>query len=98
MQANHIDSSTGFPDPGFVLNRWKNWPPRRREGPVFAAFKTMAQPGRESCMAMMAEGVPEQTRVDALREAGTDAIQGYIHGHPMPEKALSDWFQHRRAP
>lgn len=65
---------------------------------AFAVVKAMTQLGRELGMTVVAEGVEEQAQTDALREAGVDAIQGYIHARPMPEEALLDWFQQRKAP
>jgi diguanylate cyclase (GGDEF)-like protein len=49
-----------------------------------------------SVIKAMAEGVEEQSQLDSLREAGVDAIQGYIHAHAMPEEALLSWFQKRK--
>ncbi len=65
---------------------------------AFAVVKAMTQLGRELGMTVVAEGVEEQAQIDALMEAGVDAIQGYIHARPMPEEALLDWFQQRKAP
>jgi len=62
---------------------------------AFAVVKAMTQLGRELGMTVVAEGVEEQAQLDALREAGVDAIQGYIHARPMPEEALLNWFQQR---
>ena len=64
---------------------------------AFAVVKAMTQLGRELGMIVVAEGVEDRAQLDALREAGVDAIQGYIHAHPMPEEALLDWFQQRNA-
>lgn len=65
---------------------------------AFAVVKAMTQLGRELGMTVVAEGVEEQQQLDALREAGVDAIQGFIHARPMPEEALLNWLQQRRAP
>jgi EAL domain-containing protein (putative c-di-GMP-specific phosphodiesterase class I) len=65
---------------------------------AFAVVKAMTQLGRELGMTVVAEGVEEQAQLDSLREAGVDAIQGYIHARPMPEEALLHWFQQRKAP
>jgi diguanylate cyclase (GGDEF)-like protein len=62
---------------------------------AFAVVKAMTQLGRELGMTVVAEGVEEKSQLDALREAGVDAIQGYIHARPMPEEALLKWFQQR---
>ncbi|MCF8150072.1 MAG: bifunctional diguanylate cyclase/phosphodiesterase [Sulfuritalea sp.] len=64
---------------------------------AFAVVKAMTQLGRELGMTVVAEGVEEQAQLDALREAGVDAIQGYIHARPMPEDALLEWFRKRSA-
>jgi diguanylate cyclase (GGDEF)-like protein len=64
---------------------------------AFAVVKAMTQLGRELGMTVVAEGVEEQEQLDSLREAGVDAIQGYIHAHAMPEEALLNWFQKRKA-
>jgi len=62
---------------------------------AFAVVKAMAQLGRELGMTVVAEGVEEQDQLDALREAGVDAIQGYVHARPMPEDDLLHWVQQR---
>ncbi len=64
---------------------------------AFAVVKAMAQLGRELGMTVVAEGVEETGQLEALREAGVEAIQGYIHARPMPEEALLDWLRRRRA-
>jgi EAL domain-containing protein (putative c-di-GMP-specific phosphodiesterase class I) len=58
----------------------------------------MAQLGRELGMTVVAEGVEQQDQLDALRDAGVDAIQGYVHARPMPEEDLLNWFQQRNTP
>jgi diguanylate cyclase (GGDEF)-like protein len=63
---------------------------------AFSVIKAMSQLGRELGMTVVAEGVEEQSQLDSLREAGVDAIQGYIHAHAMPEEALLSWFQKRK--
>jgi diguanylate cyclase (GGDEF)-like protein len=65
---------------------------------AFAVVKAMTLLGRELGMTVVAEGVEEQEQIDSLRDAGVDAIQGYIHARPMPEEALLNWFQERKAP
>jgi diguanylate cyclase (GGDEF)-like protein len=64
---------------------------------AFSVIKAMTQLGRELGMTVVAEGVEEQSQLDSLQEAGVDAIQGYIHAHAMPEDALLNWFQKRKA-
>ena len=65
---------------------------------AFSVIKAMSQLGRELGMTVVAEGVEEQDQIEALRDAGVDAIQGYIHARPMPEEALLNWFQQRTPP
>ncbi len=64
---------------------------------AFAVVKAMTQLGRELGMTIVAEGVEKIEQLDSLREAGVDAIQGYIHARPMPEEALMNWFHERKA-
>jgi diguanylate cyclase (GGDEF)-like protein len=46
-------------------------------------------------MAVVAEGVETADLLEALSEAGCDAIQGYYTGRPMSAPALMDWLQAR---
>lgn len=62
---------------------------------AFAVVKAMTQLGRELGMTVVAEGVEEMNQLDALREAGVDAIQGYIHARPMPKENLLTWLKER---
>lgn len=64
---------------------------------AFAVVKAMTQLGRELGMTVVAEGVEQTAQLDALREAGVDAIQGYLHARPMPEAALLNWLHERNA-
>lgn len=64
---------------------------------AFAVVKAMTQLGRELGMTVVAEGVETQGQMDALAEAGVDAIQGYFHARPMMEDALLTWLQQRRS-
>ena len=64
---------------------------------AFSVVKAMALLGRELGMTVVAEGIEQQEQLDSLREAGVDAIQGYFHARPMPEEALLQWLQTRRA-
>jgi len=63
----------------------------------FAVVKAMTQLARELGMAVVAEGVETQGQLDALAEAGVDAIQGYFHAKPMAEDDLLAWLQMRKA-
>jgi diguanylate cyclase (GGDEF)-like protein len=63
---------------------------------AFAVVKAMTQLGRELGMTVVAEGVEEPEQLDALREAGVDAIQGYIHARPMPKESLLIWLEEKR--
>jgi diguanylate cyclase (GGDEF)-like protein len=63
---------------------------------AFAVVKAMTQLGRELGMTVVAEGVEEPEQLDALREAGVDAIQGYIHARPMSKESLLTWLKERK--
>ena len=65
---------------------------------AFAVVKAMAQLGRELGMTVVAEGVEDPAQIEALREAGADAIQGFVHARAMPEETLLQWLQQRTAP
>jgi len=56
-----------------------------------AVVKAIARLGRELGMRVVAEGVENQTQLDALHEAGVDITQGFFHARPMPETALLAW-------
>jgi len=57
--------------------------------------KAMTQLARELGMTVVAEGVETQGQMDALTEAGVDAIQGYLLARPMAEDALLTWLTQR---
>lgn len=63
---------------------------------VFAVVKAIAQLGRELGMTVVAEGVESTDQLDALRDAGIDAIQGFLHARPMSADDLVLWL-HRHA-
>ncbi len=65
---------------------------------AFAVVKAMAQLGRELGMTVVAEGVEDPAQIEALREAGADAIQGFVHARAMPEETLLQWLQQRTIP
>ncbi len=60
---------------------------------VYAVVKAITQLGRELGMTVVAEGVENTEQLEALRSAGVDAIQGFLHARPMSEDALSAWLQ-----
>lgn len=64
---------------------------------AFSVVKAMTQLGRDLGMVVVAEGVEEMVQLESLREAGVDAIQGYIHARPMPAEDLLLWLQERTA-
>ncbi|MBF7730577.1 putative bifunctional diguanylate cyclase/phosphodiesterase [Pseudomonas sp. N040] len=57
----------------------------------FALVKAITQLGRELGMTVVAEGVENPAQLEKLREAGVDAIQGFLHSRPMNEDQLLDW-------
>jgi diguanylate cyclase (GGDEF)-like protein/PAS domain S-box-containing protein len=48
-------------------------------------------------MAVVAEGVETRDLLDALTDAGCDAIQGYFTGRPMSPTALVEWLEQRNS-
>lgn len=62
---------------------------------VYAVVKAITQLGRELGMTVVAEGVENTAQLEALRTAGVDAIQGFLHARPMDEHALLEWLQHQ---
>jgi diguanylate cyclase (GGDEF)-like protein len=65
---------------------------------AFAVIKAVTQLARELGMVVVAEGVETIAQRDAVEAAGVDAIQGFLHAHPMSEIDLLDWLQTRRTP
>jgi diguanylate cyclase (GGDEF)-like protein len=63
---------------------------------AFAVIKSVAQLGRELGMIVVAEGIETQAQYDAIKEAGIEAIQGFLIARPMSESALLIWLNHRR--
>ncbi len=60
-----------------------------------SVVKAMTQLGHELGMTVVAEGCEKQEQVDALIDAGVDAIQGFFYAKPMPEEALLPWLHAR---
>ncbi len=60
-----------------------------------AVVRAMTQLGHELGMTVVAEGCERQEEVDALNEAGVDAIQGFFYARPMPTDILFDWLKSR---
>ncbi|TWO79452.1 putative bifunctional diguanylate cyclase/phosphodiesterase [Denitratisoma oestradiolicum] len=65
---------------------------------ALAVIRAMTQLGRELGMTIVAEGVENREQLEALEEAGVDAVQGYYHARPMDEDALHIWLQERKLP
>lgn len=62
---------------------------------ALAVVKAMIQLGHELGMTIVAEGCERQEEIDALLDAGVDAIQGFFYARPMPEASLLPWLQTR---
>lgn len=62
---------------------------------ALAVVRAMTQLGHELGMTVVAEGCEHQKEIDALFDAGVDAIQGFFYAKPMPEEALLHWLQNR---
>ncbi len=62
---------------------------------ALAVVRAMTQLGHELGMTVVAEGCERQEEIDALLDAGVDAIQGFFYARPMPEDKLFQWLQTR---
>lgn len=62
---------------------------------ALAVVRAMTQLGHELGMTIVAEGCETQEQIDALLDAGVDAIQGFFYARPMPEETLLPWLQSR---
>lgn len=62
---------------------------------ALSVVKSMTQLGHELGMTVVAEGCETQQQIDALFDAGVDAIQGFFYARPMPEESLLPWLQSR---
>lgn len=63
---------------------------------ALSVVKAMTQLGHELGMTIVAEGCETQEQIDALLDAGVDAIQGFFYARPMPEETLIPWLQSRK--
>lgn len=63
---------------------------------AFAIVKAMTNLGQELGMTVVAEGVETTAQQSALRQAGVNAIQGYLHARAMPGQALLAWLHEQR--
>lgn len=64
---------------------------------ALAVVRAMTQLGHELGMTVVAEGCERQEEIDALLDAGVDAIQGFFYARPMPEGNLLPWLQARNS-
>jgi diguanylate cyclase (GGDEF)-like protein len=62
---------------------------------ALSVVRAMTQLGHELGMTIVAEGCETKEQIDALLDAGVDAIQGYFYAKPMPEETLLPWLQNR---
>jgi len=62
---------------------------------ALAVVRAMTQLGHELGMTIVAEGCETKEQIDALLDAGVDAIQGFYYARPMPEEMLLSWLQSR---
>lgn len=62
---------------------------------ALSVVRAMTQLGHELGMSIVAEGCENQEQIDALFDAGVDAIQGFFYARPMPEESLLPWLQTR---
>lgn len=65
---------------------------------ALVVVKAITQLGKELGMTVVAEGVETQEQLDALKQAGVDAIQGFLQAVPMTEDVLKTWLHHRKTP
>lgn len=64
---------------------------------ALAVVKAITQLGHELGMTVVAEGCETREQIDALFNAGVDAIQGFYFARPMSEAAMSIWLDERKA-
>jgi diguanylate cyclase (GGDEF)-like protein len=62
---------------------------------ALAVVRALTQLAHELGMTVVAEGCERKEEIDALLEAGVDAIQGYYYAKPMPEEVLIKWLKTR---
>lgn len=63
---------------------------------ALAVVRAVTQLGHELGMTVVAEGCERQEEIDALLDAGVDAIQGFFYAKPMPEEEILPWLQARK--
>jgi EAL domain-containing protein (putative c-di-GMP-specific phosphodiesterase class I) len=56
-----------------------------------ALVRGIVEMARTMGMGTVAEGVEDAAQLEVLRQAGCDAVQGYLLARPMPLPALQDW-------
>lgn len=62
---------------------------------ALAVVRAVIQLAHELGMIVVAEGCERQEEIDALQNAGVDAIQGFFYAKPMPEEVLINWLKTR---
>jgi EAL domain-containing protein (putative c-di-GMP-specific phosphodiesterase class I) len=60
-----------------------------------ALVQAIVEMARTMGMGTVAEGVEDQAQLQVLRDAGCDAIQGYLLARPMALSALQGWLAER---
>lgn len=63
---------------------------------ALSVVKAVTHLGHDLGMTVVAEGCERREQIDALLEAGVDAIQGFYYAKPMPEEQLLPWMQQQR--
>ena len=62
---------------------------------ALAVVRAMTQLGHELGMTVVAEGCERLVEIQALLDAGVDAIQGFYYAKPMPEDVLFSWLKNK---
>lgn len=65
---------------------------------ALSVIKAVTRLGHDLGMTVVAEGCERREQIDALLEAGVDAIQGFYYARPMPEQELFSWIQQHNKP
>jgi diguanylate cyclase (GGDEF)-like protein len=60
-----------------------------------ALVRGIVEMARTMGMGTVAEGVEDAAQLEVLRQAGCDAVQGYLLARPMPLPALQEWLDAR---
>jgi EAL domain-containing protein (putative c-di-GMP-specific phosphodiesterase class I) len=63
-----------------------------------ALVRAIVDMARTMGMGTVAEGVEDAAQLQVLRDAGCDAVQGYLLARPMPLAALQTWMAQRGEP